>query len=314
MGSPVCDRLTVTVPRSHDAALRDVQEEFGVLVGAAPTKKPGVWLSSSGGTLFYVAKPGFALLEASGRVLSELRGAALLGDYLGVLGALPCRVTRLDACVDVPVRSAPILHDLWGRARAGGVKLGRKSVPGTQAAHFFTRALYEGEPLDTGTVWVPSRRLSRADRFATVYDKRQERLSKGFPDPGPLTRYEAVAGRGMGASLGDAYDPTGLFFEIMSPDVLPAPSDTPPWSPLEMTWHGGPHRALTPTQRLERLVDGPLGGALVASAQFPGGAAFLLRLLARRLGVGAADVCDAAQAESQTQAALSSLGASGSMH
>lgn len=270
MGRVHCDRLTVTVPKSHDAALRDVAEEYGVLLGAAPVQR-GLWSAPSGGTLFYQSRSGYASLEASGRLLADLRGAALLGEYLLALGGLPHRVTRLDACLDVPVRAAPVLHAFWARARSGSVRLSRKRVPATQCGHYFTPALYPGEPLDTGTVYVPSRRSSRGDRFATLYDKRQERIAKGHVDPGPLLRYEAGAARGLGATLADAYDPTALFHHIMSPDIVPMPDGVGEWVPAALAWHGPGRTASDPVRRLERYLEGPAGGALLDLASFPGG-------------------------------------------
>jgi hypothetical protein len=53
---PFCDRLTVSAPRTHDAALRDVGELYGSALGGVPTK-PGLWLLPIGGTFCYRVWP-----------------------------------------------------------------------------------------------------------------------------------------------------------------------------------------------------------------------------------------------------------------
>src|SRR5450830_1701966 len=47
--------------------------------------------------------------------------------------------------------------------------------------------------------------------WARVYDKREERVSRGFADPGPLVRVELVVS-GVGATLRDVSDPSALFY------------------------------------------------------------------------------------------------------
>lgn len=258
MSAVFVDRLTVTVGKDHSGALSDVWEEFGVEVGAVPELRAGLYRTPDGqGTLRYHGGGVFASLEASGAFLGLLRATGAWMHYLDALGALPVRVTRLDATKDVVERSAPVLAELYARAREGRISLSRKSVPGHHCRKLFGPAAYEGEPLDTGTVYIPSRRHSRADQYATVYDKRNERVGKGFPDPGPLTRYEAGIGRGFGASLADVSDPTPIFCRVMCPDILTVP-DAPAWVPGEdIAWRQGPRPPNLPHRRLARMLEDP---------------------------------------------------------
>ena len=184
MPSPFCDRLTVSVPKSHDAALKDVLEEFAIVLDAVPDRVPGKWNLRSGGSFFYSRRKNWAALEASGRALADLRAKRVFGDYLQALGAMPWRVTRLDAALDLPQRAAPFLHDLYGRASKGAVSLGRKAIKGVEVVSYLSRPLYDGEPLDTGTVYVPSRKFGLKRQYATAYDKRQERIARGCPTLG----------------------------------------------------------------------------------------------------------------------------------
>jgi hypothetical protein len=266
---PFCDRLTVSAPRTHDAALKDVGESYGSALGGM-LMRPGMWTLPMGGSF-----------EASGAALRALREAHIFGDYLMALGELPIRVTRLDATLDLPQRAAPEIHRLYDKAVKGRVRLSRKAVDKSAVVQMFSRPRYDGEPLDTGTVYIPSRRLSRADQYVTVYDKRQERLSRGCDDPGPLTRYEATAGRGLGATLGDAYDPTAIFWHIMAPDILQAPPGVPQWTPGGETWRVVPKTPPTPAERLQRFLDGPAGIQLAKLTDFDGANRMLLAFLAR---------------------------------
>lgn len=270
---PFCDRLTVSVPKSHDAALKDVLNEFAIQLEAVPDRVPGKWVLRSGGTFFYSRRANWAALEASGRALADLRAARVFGDYLQALGSMPWRVTRLDAALDLPWRAAPFLHDLYARASRGAVSLGRKSVDGTEVVSYLSRPLYPGEDLDTGTVYVPAQRFGSKRQYATAYDKRQERISKGLPDPGPLLRLEAKAARQKGATLSDAWDPSALFYDIMSPDIIAKPDGVPDWSAQSDTWVGGAIPASSPLQRLDRYLEGAAGRELLALADFPGGLA-----------------------------------------
>ena len=281
MPKPFCDRLTVSVPQSHNAALKDVLEEFAILLDAVPDRVPGKWTLRSGGTLFYSRRKNWAALEASGRALADLRSKRVFGDYLQALGAMPWRVTRLDAALDLPQRAAPFLHDLYGRASKGAVSLGRKAIKGVEVVSYLSRPLYDGESLDTGTVYVPSRKFGLKRQYVTAYDKRQERIARGLPDPGPLLRIEAIASRQKGATLSDAWDPSALFYDIVSPDILPRPADVPDWSPQDGSWSGGAVSPSSPLQRLDRYLEGAAGRELLELADFPGGIAAIREWLDR---------------------------------
>lgn len=268
-----CDRLTVTCPKGHDAALRDVCQEFAVRLDAYPEGVPGRWLLGGGGTFYYQARGRFASLEASGRALVALRQSAYLADYLMALGSLPHRVTRLDATLDIPRRAAPFLHDVYALGKSGRVYLSQKPVCGTEVSKWLGPALYPDEPLDTGTVYIPMRRYGSKRQYLTVYDKRQERLARGYADPGHLLRVEVSAARDKLATLSDAWDPTALFYDVAAPSVLPKPPSAPGWVPGAGGWSGEGYAPASPPTRLRRLLEGPLGVELLRAADYPGGLA-----------------------------------------
>jgi hypothetical protein len=273
MSRAICDRLTVTVPCSHDAALRDVAADFAVTLDGLPGRVPGLWQLPGGGTFMYMSKSWGAALEASGQALAALRTVGHLADYLQALGSLPHRVSRLDSNIDLPIPAAPFLHDLYAKGRAGRIQFGRKALPGNLVRAIFSNALYPGEPLDTGTVYMPMKRDAHLTQYGLAYDKRQERIERGCPDPGPLLRLEAIAARGKGATLSDAWDPASLFYSIMSPTVITAPSGMSPWSPAEFVWEGSSRAAASPSVRLTRYLDGSAGRALLEVAGHASGIA-----------------------------------------
>lgn len=259
MADVLCDWLSVSAPASHNAALGDVFAEFGDIAGAA-LQPSGARAIPGGGAFVYKSRRGWALLEASGGALAVLRGLGVYGEYLSRLGELPHRVTRLDAAMDVYEPAAPVLHPLAARGVSGSIHLGRKAIPGAHTCFISSAAAYPGEPLTTGTVYLPSLRHF-ADRQAVVYDKRQQQIEVyGRADPGPWTRYEARAGRKLGCTLSDAWEPAALFWEVMSPDVLPAPPDCPQRVPAGEGWAMGP---VVPRGAYERLL-GALGGGFGA--------------------------------------------------
>lgn len=281
MSKPFCDRLTVSVPASHDAALQDVLSEYAIQLKAVPDSRPGYWSLPSGGSFFYRKRQAYASLEASARALADLRALGVFGEYLQALGALPWRVTRLDATLDLPRDAAPFLETLYQRAKAGGVSLGRKAVLGSEVVRITSSPLYGDGSGDTGTIYVPSKRFGAKRQYVTAYDKRQEVLSRGGRDPGPLLRIEASAARQKGATLGDAWDPTALFYDIVSPDILPKPDGVPDWEPQAETWEGGGLPTAGPRARLDRYLSGSAGDALLAMASYPGGLADIRDWLAR---------------------------------
>jgi hypothetical protein len=65
-----------------------------------------------------------------------------------------------------------------------------------------------------------------------VYDKRHERLSKGYEDPGPWARVEIRLGRQVGCTLHDAADPERVFYHYAAPALVARPATVKDWEPL----------------------------------------------------------------------------------
>jgi hypothetical protein len=224
----------------------------------------------------------------SGGCLAAIQSAGVMLEFLRALSSVPVRVTRIDAAVDVPEPSEPHLSAVYSRGVAGVVSLTRKAVLPTSVRSTMGPALY-GLGADTGTVYLGQR--GKNDVVVRVYDKRQEVMSRTGVDLGhSLTRYE-VESHLPGASLRDAWDPTALFWHFMagvSPDLLPAPADVPPWVAGDMSLDLPPVVVLDPATRLRNFIEVHSGtfrqllalGDATCAPGSPHGRSYALRLVA----------------------------------
>lgn len=225
---------------------------------------------------------GWSRLSASGGSCEALRQQSSFGEYLALVGSYPHTLTRLDACMDVPLSGPAIVSALVAQYPPDSlVQLSRKGV----------RPDYNLQPspcgLLTGTFYAGPLRYGKSKRSARVYDKRAEVLRRTGVDVGPLTRYEVTARKGVGASLRDAYDPLSLFWHIASPALLPAPDGIPSWSPfVGELWAPGP-RPVDDYHRLRSRVESSVDLDLLADLadRVTGGRLELLRLLRNKLGL-----------------------------
>ena len=227
MGPVFCDYLSVTVPADCMLALAD---GFIESMGVSCDESDGLARVGSRGVVKYGTMHGVGYLSATGGVLEALREAGTLMVALSVVGALPHKVTRLDAALDVAEDSPSALHDLYARGCAGQLALTRKSIPASAI-----RAIWGvgSAGAETGTVYT-GRRSSRV--MLRAYDKLHEAVSKGYALPAGyfdqvgVTRYEVQLARQVGCTLRDVVEPAGVFWHHMA-TVLPrlAP-DLPAWS------------------------------------------------------------------------------------
>lgn len=223
-------------------------------------------------------------LGASGAVLAGLRGLGLLGVYLSIFGGRPHQVTRLDVSMDVPAPTAPVIASIVRKAHSKrGLSLTRKRVD----PRHVTRLVVRGDDgKDTGTVYVGSR---SAETRLCVYDKRQERIARGLPDVGPLTRYEVRLKAQVGMELRDVAEPAPLFWRFIAPDVLPAPVGVLKWEPSAEGFAVEKSDALLPGERLRRRVQASPDAhalALLAVEVGPYGFDLLLSELRKLVGRG----------------------------
>jgi hypothetical protein len=139
---------------------------------------------------------------------------------------------------------------------------------------------------ETGTVYFNKR--DRADVWARVYDKQNERLEKGFADPGPLVRLEIGLMSDVGATLRDASDPLALFLAYASQTLCTVDGVVPAWKSQAQGYVlSRPIRVPSVHERIQTLLDtSPDVGRICNLAREAFGAdalGILTTLLSRRL-------------------------------
>jgi hypothetical protein len=259
MGFPFVDYLNVSVPMDEGGALRaallpllecaaPVVESLPDMVRLMAIGKGGLF---SAGVFKFSRRGKVAIVSASGSALSSLRAGGMLGEYVALLSDFPHRVTMLHATQDYHVASpsAAVLA-VKASASAGALALTRKGI---QPSH--TRSLLQVgvEGTDTGTVYLGNRQ--NADVWAKVYDKRQERLDRGYADPGPLVRVEVAVQSDVGATLRDALDPVDLFFHFAGRTLVDVPASARPWVSHGSGFVVPPKVERLPFQRMENILS-----------------------------------------------------------
>ena len=224
----IADYLNVTVPAHREySVLRDLGDIAG-LCGSS-RESPELFIAPGGGTLkIRQQRSTWLNLSFSGAFLDRVRGCGLLSEALHSIGSDEHRVTRLDVAHDLFVESPPILRKLLAKGRRGSLRLSRKALKGKHVTFVDRSPLYETKHSRTGTVYLGSRKSHEVS--ARIYDKRNERIDRGFDDPGPVTRYELTVSGKLRPSLRDVFEPAPVFWNFMA-DILPKPHHSSPWVP-----------------------------------------------------------------------------------
>lgn len=291
MSEVFCDFVSTTFNGVHWPEVRAQLEPSLDAVGArldVDAESLTLWRADEGTVNAKRVGPVTAV-SASGSMLAGLRAANVFGKFLATLASVPHNVTRVDAALDIPEDTPPVIERLVNRVSSSeGIALTRKRVRPEHATRFVTR---RSDGLDTGTLYIGAK---TAEVRARIYDKRQERMARNLPDNGPLTRYEVQVRGGVGPTLRDALDPESLFWHFMAPDVLQRPDHVAPWVShaigFEVDWPDD----LTPAQRLVRRLDASADVVALlrlAHQVGPGGFDFLVSRLRKmqRGDSGAAD-------------------------
>lgn len=266
VGLVFCDWLDVTFSPAEDLAwLAPLITSAGGLL-----EDSGRYTFSQGGTIKHQIGKRWQRLSLSGASLGVFRHYGLFGDLLRSVSLHPHKVTRLDAAYDLAVDAAPIVMKLWDFYHSGGVKLNIWNTVKAQA-YFNTRF----DDVLTGTFYAGNRRVNKIT--ARVYDKQSETFERTKCDIGSRIRYELTVKTDQ-VNLRDVSDPTAVFWHYMSPALLKAPSDAPPWSPGNpFVWEGEKIPALSVEDRLYKVVYGV--GDLNAAMAICGDSAAMFDLL-----------------------------------
>lgn len=249
-GSSFADYASFSMPLDrHDEALEGVLpvlDEIGCY-----RDREGLYRAGSG-TVMCSKLParGLGIISATGHILTLLRAQDLLGQFLHSVASVPHNVTRLDASMDLPLYSPPVLASLYKLANNKKIKLSRKSV---RPEEIMGPVLYEPpSSRKTGTLYLGSR---KAEISAAIYDKRQEVHKRTGVDPGSdLLRIEARIRSGMSPSVRDVYEPTPIFHRFMQPSIVHG-YDGPEWVCTAGEGFSVPRRDLPLGQRVKTLIE-----------------------------------------------------------
>jgi hypothetical protein len=263
LGEPFADYLNVTTPYDNADAVRESLLPLLETLGAFEETQPGEFtfyeLVMAKGKLTPITDGVFKLrrrsqvlvMSASGAVLRRMRDRGSYAEYLALLGSFPHRVSMLHATADYLVASPPdVIAQVDAAASAGSLSLTRKRLLPKHCNAVL------GTDIDgrrTGTLYLGQR--ANADVWAKVYDKRHERLSRGFADPGSVVRVEVAAQSDVGATLRDALHPRDLFFHFAGRTLVEAPPDFSGWSAHGEGFVLGERRERTLFERMETLLE-----------------------------------------------------------
>ena len=257
IGVPFADYLNVSVPVEYWHGLRsDVLEQ---IEATAPVHQdmeglhrllnddlrptPAVFRFSRRGKV--------VVLSASGMALQAMRSVGTYEGYLRAIAAYPHRISMLHVTADYLIpEPADFIQMVKSAAQAEEVYLTRKVVKKERQMALLVMG-FRGK--ETGTVYLSDR--ENADVWGKVYDKQQERVSKGFSDPGSIVRVEIAVQSDVGATLRDAYEPSDLYYAHASKSLVEAPHGFNGWSPKGEGFVLPPRREVLPLERLERLLS-----------------------------------------------------------
>lgn len=266
LDSPFSDYLNVTIPLGHAEELREsiipVIEELGPFT----EDEQGLFrlhdskLKPTRSTFKIKPRGKVLIISASGGALRALRDHRLFDAYLSELGSFPHRVSMLHATQDYVVPStSDVVLKVKGAAYAEEISLTRKRVLSANVKALLSP---NGDGEETGTIYLGDRKNS--DVWAKVYDKRHERLSNGFADPGSIVRVEIAVQSDVGASLKDAHNPFNLFFNFAGKSLVEVPSTFKGWSPAGEGYVLTTRREVLPYERLVRFMEHSLDIAKLA--------------------------------------------------
>ena len=94
--------------------------------------------------------------------------------------------------------------------------------------------------------------------WAKVYDKRHERLSRGFADPGSLLRVEVALQSDVGVTLRDVHQPADVFFQYAGKSLVAVPDGFAGWESHAEGFVLPPRQERTAYERFHSFVSNSL--------------------------------------------------------
>lgn len=248
---PFVDYLNISSPKDNLQALVNALKPILDALGMSEVIEGLYRLPDAKGTFKAHTKGKVAIFGASGQFLDRLRSKGLFNHYLAEFANFDHRISMMHVTADYRVDSPKYLSKLFDSAQKGRILLTRKSINPLHVTKLLGRNL---EGADTGTVYLGNR--SNSDVWAKVYDKRQERLAKGFDDPLPMLRVEIAVQSDVNATLRDASLPSEIFYHFAGRSLVQKPDGLSGWEPHAQGFVIPPSSyEPTPHERLTQIVE-----------------------------------------------------------
>lgn len=218
----IADYLGLTVPLDRqDEITSHVADTVTFLGGHSDLD--GLLRLGSGGTVKLYRTPRVFVISVSGAALAVMRSYGYLSQFLWPFSEGPHKITRLHIAHDILEDSPKHLRRVLRKGRSGSVLLtpnSRRPVLPKHATYIQRHCHYDPSKV-TGTVYLGS---DQAENRLAVYDKRNERIDRGFDDPGhPWTRFEVRITDKSRVTLRDVVEPDGAFWHVCQCVLAPPP-------------------------------------------------------------------------------------------
>lgn len=223
---PFTDYANISTPKQNRVELISQIQPFLDVLGALQIPEvEGLYvLPKKGGSFKVSDRAGVSVFSASGGVLDRMRANRMLDSYLTVFSEFEHNVSMMHATVDYAIDSPEILEAIYQKATSGQFYLSRKALNPMHVSRLTGKNI-EGD--ETGTVYLGNRQ--NYDIWAKAYDKRQERLAKGFADCGPMLRIEIAVQTDVGATLRDISNPHDIYYHFANKSLVEAPKGFNGW-------------------------------------------------------------------------------------
>ena len=222
--SPFCDYLNITSPKENQDDIMDKIRFYLDYLGCLEEQQGTFKLSGGFGTFKVYVRGHVSIFSASGGFLDALRIRNLYDSYLMVFFHFPHRISMLHATCDFRVDAPEYVAAAYNDAISGEFYLTRKSIDPKNVSRLVSQ---DQDGRETGTVYIGNR--ANSDVWAKVYDKRQERLRKGYESPLPLLRIEIAVQSDIRASLKDASNPHDIFYHYAQNSLVTPPVGFKGW-------------------------------------------------------------------------------------
>lgn len=228
IAEPFCDNLRLTFPFPNSGCgLPGIVSSLLVRLddlGLSPRPDGKSWdVGAYGGVVFAAKQFSVFAMQFSGGALRTIREAGLLREIVECVADHPYTVTRLDASCDYAIPAPEYLSRLYYRIRRGSIVLGRKVVTFRDVE---SHTLVNAQGQTVRNLYLGKR---NGEVRVLIYDKRHERLCKGFPDLGDMVRVEVRLKSQVGCTVWDALSPERVYYHYAAPALVDLPESVRPW-------------------------------------------------------------------------------------